>query len=162
MAAAADRRGDLICAMNIFAEYLGEWEFGEKWRPLVERLDERTNSWPTSLFAPDDFAVYDALGTADPVTLAITPGDGLLIWTDFSDNGTIQLSLGAQVDADGLRCGPIEPSRPDDPQNLTRLTWFTRSPEARSLSSLADDLLEWFVLEAERWRAWLDLKTEWV
>jgi hypothetical protein len=136
--------------MDIFAEYLLEWGFDDKWRPVVQRLHDRVDTWPTDLLQPDDFTIYDAYEVS-PDGRKLTPTGGLLIWVDFADaQRVIRLTLGARIDEQGLRCGPIEPSRPDDPTS-TSLTWFTRPIHPGSLEQIADELLDWFALEARRW-----------
>jgi hypothetical protein len=133
-----------------FAECLCDWEFDEKWRPIVRRLQERTTTWPTELLEPDHFTIYAAYEVSARDGQLRSTG-GLLIWVDFADHRGIRLTLGAQVDDRGLRCGPVEPSRPDYPTSAN-LTWFTRPIAVNSLDQTADDLLGWFALEARRWQ----------
>lgn len=131
--------------MDSFEEYLDDWGFDDKWRPVVQRLHERTRTWPTQLLSPDDFAICEALEEGSAV--------GLLIWADLIDTrppSHVGMTLAARVDDQGLRCGRVEPSRPDDLSSAD-LTWFIRPIRLDALEQTADDLLDWFAVEARRW-----------
>ncbi|WP_042410651.1 hypothetical protein [Streptacidiphilus carbonis] len=91
--------------MGIFDEYLADWEFGERWRPVCERLAVLAARWPLPGLPPDNyFTIYDALDQGDGT------GGGVLIWLDLASlerPERVGVTLGAQIDDSGLRCGPV-------------------------------------------------------
>ncbi|WP_225833401.1 hypothetical protein [Streptomyces sp. NK08204] len=126
--------------MGPFHEYLTDWEFGEEWRPVVERLAARVTTWPSGAPEPEDFCVdfpVDGLWT-----------DGLLVWVSLVDplRNRISTCLGGQIDRTGLRCGTLNPHNPGDRLDCR----FVLLGEGRSLSALADVLLDWVAAEAAR------------
>ncbi|NGN67625.1 hypothetical protein G5C51_27455 [Streptomyces sp. A7024] len=135
--------------MSVFAECLEEGELPDRWRPLIQRLADRAaTDWPSPLPSADDFYVWDAIEC--PATQA---AGGLLIWADLTrpDTGSVVRTLGAQVDTEGLRCGPLNGHSPGGPEQLEDLTWFALPSADRTLTELADELLDWFTREALRW-----------
>jgi len=62
--------------VNVFEEYLAEWEFAPEWRPFVERLAVRALDWPLPGVPPDEFAVWPAQDRY------CRPTSGLLVWAD--------------------------------------------------------------------------------
>ncbi|GGU84862.1 hypothetical protein GCM10010211_58630 [Streptomyces albospinus] len=119
--------------MSTFDDYLADWEFGEDWRPVVERLAARVTSWPSGAPGPEDFCVDF------PVDVLWT--DGLLVWT-----GLVGTCLGGQIDRTGLRCGTLNPHNPGDHLDCR----FVLLGAGRSLSDLADALLDWVAAQADR------------
>ncbi|MFE4018537.1 hypothetical protein ACFXPZ_14100 [Streptomyces sp. NPDC059101] len=120
--------------MSAFDEYLTDWEFGEDWRPVVEHLVARVTSWPSGAPEPEDFCVDF------PVDVLWT--DGLLVWTSLGD--PVRNVIGGQIDRTGLRCGILNP--PGDYLDCR----FVLLGEGRSLSDMADVLLDWVAAEAAR------------
>jgi len=128
--------------VNTFEELLADWEFGDEWRPLVERLAERVADWPSTAPDPDDFYVSHAIGSSG--------SDGLLVWADLLHpaRNVIGACLGAQVDRTELRCGALNPHNPGDHLEV----WLITPRDRRSFVELADGLLDWFACEAQRWQ----------
>lgn len=119
--------------MSTFDDHLADWEFGEDWRPVVEHLAARVTSWPSGAPEPEDFCVdfpADVLWT-----------EGLLVWTRLGNT-----CLGGQIDRTGLRCGTLNPHNPGDHLDCR----FVLLGEGRSLSDLADALLDWVTAQAGR------------
>lgn len=89
---------------------------------------------------PEDFCVDF------PVDVLWT--DGLLVWTSLVDpvRNMISTCLGGQIDRTGLRCGILNPHNPGDHLDCR----FVLLGEGRSLSDLADVLLDWVAAEAAR------------
>ncbi|MEU8435246.1 hypothetical protein AB0F18_20450 [Streptomyces sp. NPDC029216] len=119
--------------MNAFEEYLADWELGDAWRPVVERLAERVATWPSTAPEPDDFCV-DA-----PVDVLWR--EGVLVWASTGTDGAV--CLGGQFDAAGLRCGALNPHNPGDHLD----TWYAAARHGRTLESLADEFLGWIARE---------------
>ncbi|MFE3905602.1 hypothetical protein ACFXPY_36310 [Streptomyces sp. NPDC059153] len=126
--------------MSTFDEYLTDWEFGEDWRPVVEHLAARVTSWPRGAPEPEDFCV--------DFPVDVLWADGLLVWTSLVDpvRNMISTCLGGQIDRTGLRCGILNPHNPGDHLDCR----FVLLGEGRSLSDLADVLLDWVAAEAAR------------
>jgi hypothetical protein len=133
--------------VNVFEECLADWEFAERWRPVIERLAGRASDWPMIAPAPEDFWVWEALECQES-----REAGGLLIWVDLVDRArnSVAATLGAQVDLAGLRCGPMHSHCPGGSGELDGFTRFTLPLEDRSLTDIADALLDWFVRESQR------------
>ncbi|MFI1035219.1 hypothetical protein [Streptomyces sp. NPDC020951] len=134
--------------MNVFEECLTDGEFTERWRPVVERLAERAHEWPMVTPTPEDFWVWDPIECPESKETG-----GLLIWTDLvcRTGNSVGVTLGAQVDRVGLRCGSLSSHCPGAAGELDDFTLVVPVAEGRSLSDVADALLDWFVIESQRW-----------
>jgi hypothetical protein len=88
--------------VNVFEEYLAEWDFAPEWRPFVERPAVRALDWPLPDMPPDEFAVWPAQDRY------CRPTSGLLVWANIPEQskGT-SLTLGVQIEPTALRCGPL-------------------------------------------------------
>jgi len=115
--------------MNVFEECLSNWDLGDDWRPVAERLAARVADWPVISAEPDDFTVE--------APLEIPWHEGLLVWVHLG------AFLGCQIDRSGLRCGLLN----DFPGDRLA-TWFMSSEtyqhSGKSLESLTDEMLIWF------------------
>src|SRR6266700_6273196 len=102
--------------MNFFDEYLTDWEFADEWRPVIERLAERSATWPAAP-EPDDFCV--------DFPVDVLWRDGLLVWVSLVDpvHNAVDCCLGGQFDRTGLRCGTLNPHNPGDHLN-SRLVYL--------------------------------------
>jgi hypothetical protein len=134
--------------VNLFEEYLAEWEFSPEWRPFAERLAVRALDWPLPDVPPDEFAVWPAQDRY------CRPTSGLLVWADIpmQPKGN-SLTLGVQIDPSALRCGCLSS------HNVAAgfIDWVSLDHRGKTLADLADDALEWFAqalgpVERERWR----------
>jgi hypothetical protein len=134
--------------VNVFEECLADWEFAEEWHPVIERLAECAHDWPMKSPSPEEFWVWDPIECPET-----REAGGLLIWTDLVHraSNSVGLTLGAQVDRAGLRCGPLDSSCPGGAGELDGFTRFTLTHEGRSLGEIANELLAWFVRESQRW-----------
>ncbi|MFE7245647.1 hypothetical protein [Streptomyces sp. NPDC057582] len=128
--------------MNAFDEYLMDWEFGEEWRPVVERLAARCTTWPRAAPEPDDFCV--------DFPVDVLWRDGLLVWVYLVDpvRNVVDCCLGGQFDRTGLRCGTLNPHNPGDHLDCH----FMRPGDMGSLKALADEFVDWITRETELWR----------
>ncbi|MFE1383615.1 hypothetical protein ACFW6S_32180 [Streptomyces sp. NPDC058740] len=136
--------------MNVFAECLTDWEFADRWRPVAERLAERAQEWPMTRPGPEDFWIWRPIECRESRECG-----GLLIWTDLvcRADDSVGVTLGAQVDRAGLRCGPLSSHSPGGAGELDDFTLVMPMDEGGSLRDVADALLGWFVDESRRWDA---------
>lgn len=127
---------------DAFHEYLENWEFGEEWRPIVERLAARGPTWPTTAPEPDDFWV--------DYPVDVLWRDGILVCVSLDDpvRGVVGCCLGGQFDRAGLRCGLLNPHNPGDSLDCRHV----HRGDADSLAALADRFLDWIARETEAWR----------
>jgi hypothetical protein len=135
--------------VGIFDEYLADWEFGERWRPVCERLAALAAHWPLPGLPPDDyFTIYGALNRGAGTT------GGVLIWLDLLSLDVpkrVGVTLGAQIDDSGLRCGLVcshsldrllEPVERDFTLDATH-----------DLERLTDEAVAWFGRAHAEWVA---------
>ncbi|MGF1425757.1 hypothetical protein [Kitasatospora sp. LaBMicrA B282] len=125
--------------MNIFDEYLADWDFDEKWRGFVARLSAAAPGWQAGPIDLQDAAIWP--GPLDRWEKL----SGLTVWLDVSDSTgqPVVLTLAGALDDTGLRCGTLEPSCPNDPDRAD-LTWYTvNTSGAQDLDALADAFLDW-------------------
>lgn len=133
--------------MGIFEEYLADWEWGDRWRPVGERLAALAERWPLPELPPDDyFTIWDGLGREDGSGLR-----GVLIWLDLPSSrkpGWVGVTLGAQIDDDGLRCGEMH-----GPAWWLGPAEFALAADDFSLEQLTDQAVAWFGRKREAWIA---------
>ncbi|MFI2206703.1 hypothetical protein ACH47Z_39460 [Streptomyces sp. NPDC020192] len=67
--------------------------------------------------------------------------EGVLVWAHTGAGGAVL--LGGQFDAEGLRCGALNPHNPGDHLD----TWHVVMRRGKSLEALADEFLEWIAHE---------------
>lgn len=135
--------------MGIFDEYLDDWDFGDRWRPVGEHLAALASRWPLpDLPADDFFTIWDG------ARRGAGPAGGVLIWLDLvprDEPRRVGVTLGALIDEGGLWCGPIcsqrlmAHSHPDDSDD------FSLPAAGHSLEHLTDEALAWFGRMHEAW-----------
>jgi hypothetical protein len=134
--------------VGIFDEYLAEWEFGERWRPVCERLVALAEQWPLPSLPIDEFTIYGALEQDEGST------SGVLIWLDLESlehPGRVGVTLGAQIDGSGLRCGEVcghSLSRFLQPKEHAD---FSRNAPTHDLVKLTDEAVAWFGRKQAEW-----------
>ncbi|QMU70169.1 hypothetical protein [Streptacidiphilus sp. P02-A3a] len=137
--------------MGIFDEYLADWEFGERWRPIGERLAALAAQWPLpSLPADDKFTIYGGPGQSDG------DDDGVLIWVDLPSlekPGWVGVTLGAQIDGSGLRCGSVCSSTLSHFLAPVERADYRLDAAAHGLAQLTDEAVAWFGRKQAEWLA---------
>jgi hypothetical protein len=131
--------------MNIFHEYLEDWEFDQRWRGFVERL---------AVLAEDPGAAGSVLQDC-----AIWPGfasggrtHGMVLWVDVIGTapGSDGVTLAGLVDDEGLRCGTVPGHCPDNLAGAD-LTWLSHPlDEQHSFGRLAELFADWIEVESRR------------
>jgi len=130
---------DTVGAVNIFEEVLDEWDLDERWRPLVERLAERTRrpGWEGEQL--DLCAIWPVVEQGDDPE--DDPDAPVLIWRDIQGG----VSVGALLSGDSVACGTLNGHCPDDIPGAD-LTWFVHRLEpGESTAVLADLFADWLI-----------------
>jgi hypothetical protein len=133
--------------MNIFHEYLDDWEFDARWRPFVTRLAEICDQADgATRKVLEECTIYDR-----PAREHLSAAR-LLIWVDVSypDRNHVALTLAGLVDETGMRCGTVSSHCPDDARQAD-LTWhyLAVAPDADP-AELAEPLSAWLTEQAQR------------
>lgn len=124
-------------AVNIFEEVLDEWDLDERWRPLVERLAERTRRPGYDGEQLDRCAIWAVVEEGNGQS-AETP---VLIWCDIEGGFTV----GAVLTGDSIACGTLNGHCPDDIRGAD-LTWASSRLEAgESTAVFADFFADWLI-----------------
>jgi hypothetical protein len=131
--------------MNIFNEYLADWEFDQRWRGLIVRLSEILEaSSGTKRRILEDCAVFDVPplhGTVNPLT----------IWVDVPGPGPVALTLAGFFEEYGMRCGPINPHSVDPIGSYEDLTWeYLALTQDMDPAELAEPFADWLTSTAQR------------
>ena len=131
--------------MNIFDEYLADWEFDQRWHGLIVRLSEILDaSSGTKRRILEDCAVFDVPplhGTVNPLT----------IWVDVPGPGPVQLTLAGFFEEYGIRCGPINPHSVDPIGSYEDLTWeYLALAQDMDPAELAEPFADWLTSTAQR------------
>ncbi|MBR7839415.1 hypothetical protein KDL01_39515 [Actinospica durhamensis] len=123
--------------MNIFEEVLDEWDLDERWRPMVERLAERTRR-PGHQGEQLERCAIEAVVEEGNGQNAETP---VLVWRDIKGGFTV----GAVLTGDSIACGTLNGHCPDDLYGAD-LTWASYRLEAgESTAVFADFFADWLV-----------------
>lgn len=133
--------------VDAFEEALADWDFPDRWRPVVVRLAERARDWPIAALSPLDIWIWQASESPRG-----HPCDGLLIWgdVDHPTRNAVVATIGGQFDSSGLRVGHLVSHNPAGYDEVDDFTWIVRSHDGLSLRDQADRLVGWFADEAER------------
>jgi hypothetical protein len=123
--------------VNIFEEVLDEWDLDERWRPLVERLAERTRR-PGREGEHLDRCAIEAVVVEGTGQGAEAP---VLIWCEVKGGFTV----GAVLTGDRIACGTLNGHCPDDLFGAD-LTWArSRLKAGESSSVFADFFADWLI-----------------
>jgi hypothetical protein len=123
--------------VNVFEEALDEWDLDERWRPMVERLAERTRRPGYDGEQLDRCAIWAVVEEGNGQS-AETP---VLIWRDIKGGFTV----GAVSTGDSIACGMLNGHCPDDIYGAD-LTWASyRLKAGESTAVFADFFTDWLI-----------------
>jgi hypothetical protein len=132
--------------MNIFEEYLDDWEFDLRWRPFVARLAEHTSQLGPGGEFLEECAIWPIVYPGeDPASWMQAP---IVIWRDvLRPIGKGGVSLGAVLRDDSIACGTVYGGGPDD-LDQADLSWASyRLAVGESSGVLADFFADWLLGE---------------
>lgn len=131
--------------MNIFEEYLEDWEeLDPHWRPVVERLARRTDQAGIEGGRFEDCAVCAIWSRREGEDAWM--GKPMLIWCDLPrQTGGGGITLGAVFRGASVICGTLNGHCPDDLRGAD-LSWASyETAEGESVEVLGDFFADWFL-----------------
>jgi hypothetical protein len=132
--------------MNIFREYLHEWEFDDVWRGFVVRLAEICDTAEgKAREALESCAMFER-----GAEHGMTPS--LLVWVDVAhvNRNAVALTLAGLIDQSGMRCGTVN-SHSVHPTLGADLTWtYSALQPDKDPAELAEPFAEWLTATAQR------------
>lgn len=131
--------------MNIFDEYLADWDFDQRWNGLLVQLSQILEaSSGTQRQILESCAVFDVPplhGTVRPLT----------VWVDVPGPGPVALTLAGFFEQDGVRCAPINPHSVDPIGSYEDLTWkYLALAQDMDPAQLAEPFAAWLTSTAQR------------